>query len=133
MKRLTCFLLMLLFIVYAGFAAQNNNDVSNSKTPENLNLGPDKIDLSKTLNVKNPTQKPVIFPHRFLQEALEYQCDLCHMSKDGSGALKDQNTGEELKVAEVKGAGNFVHTNFCWPCHTKMNVPQGRVCSKCHK
>ena len=131
MKRILCCFIIVLFLVYSGVTAQNNKNQDNN-IPENLNLGPETIDLSKSFNVKNKTQKASIFPHRFLQEALEYQCDLCHMSKEG-GALKDQNTGKELKVAEVKGAGNPVHTNFCWPCHTKMNVPQGRVCTKCHK
>lgn len=132
MKRLLYCLIVLMFLVYSGFTAQDNKNKSTN-IPENLNLGPETIDLSKTFNVKNLAQKPVIFPHRFLQESLEYQCDLCHMSKQGGGPLKDQNTGKELKIAEIKGVGNPLHTNFCWPCHTKMNVPQGRVCNKCHK
>jgi hypothetical protein len=132
MKKLLYCVVVLLFLVYSGFTAQDNKSGANN-APKNLNLGPETIDMSKIFNVKNLTQKPVIFPHRFLQESLEYKCDLCHMSKQGGGPLKDQNTGKELKVAEVKGAGNVLHTNFCWPCHTRMNVPQGRVCNKCHK
>ncbi|MDY6821525.1 MAG: cytochrome c3 family protein [Deferribacterota bacterium] len=133
MKKLILVLFIFCTFVYAGITASDATDNKSTTSPENLDLGPKEIDLTKSFDVKNITQKKVIFPHRFLQEALEYQCEQCHMSKKGGGALKNQNTGKELKISSIEGVANPLHTDFCWPCHTKMNVPQGRVCSKCHK
>lgn len=131
MKKLLALVFMVVIISNSLILAKN--DSKSGKSAENLNLGPAEIDLTKTLSVPNRVQKPVIFPHRFLQEALEYQCDLCHMSKEGGLPLKNQNTGKELTLTTITGVANPMHNEFCWPCHTKLNVPQGRVCSKCHK
>lgn len=93
--------------------------------------GPETVDLQKAWNVAAPTKKAVVFPHRFHQS--KNQCTECHMTAAG-GALKSVKTGAAFNPkGNVKGMNNVAHSEFCWECHTKKNVPQGKSCAKCHK
>lgn len=92
--------------------------------------GPATIDLSKEWGVAAPTKKAVMFPHD--KHQAKNQCTDCHLKAEG-GALKNQKTGAEFKPANIKGMKNAAHDEFCWECHVKKNVPQGKSCTKCHK
>ncbi|TYB36680.1 MAG: cytochrome c3 family protein [Flexistipes sinusarabici] len=115
MKKLFVILSIMIFAVIA-YAAQK---------------GPETIKMTEVFNVPKTTKKAVEFPHAFHQTKNE--CTECHMSPEGGKELKNINTGEKLEVGAVKGIMNPVHKNFCWACHTKKNVPQGKSCTKCHK
>ncbi|BAI80297.1 multiheme c-type cytochrome [Deferribacter desulfuricans SSM1] len=92
--------------------------------------GPEVIDLSKKFNVPKTTKKVVKFPHWFHQT--KNQCTECHLDANG-GKLKNIKKGGEFNPGVVKGTGNKVHKEFCWPCHKAKKVPRGKSCNKCHK
>jgi len=92
--------------------------------------GPETIKMTDVFNVPKTTKKVVEFPHAFHQTKNE--CSECHLDPEGGDGLKNINTGKKLEVEEVSGIMNPVHKNFCWACHTKKNVPQGKSCNKCH-
>lgn len=115
MKKLLVVLAILTFAVVVYAAADK---------------GPEVIDLSKTFNVEKTTQKPVQFPHAIHQQNNE--CVECHMSPEGGKELKAAS-GAKFEPGEVKGAGNSVHKEFCWPCHTEKKVKAGKTCKTCHK
>lgn len=84
--------------------------------------GPETMNLKERFKVEGD-KKAVIFPHHKHQAKL--QCEKCHVSKDGGGALR-------FEIVKKDGMANDYHKKFCWPCHTEMNVPKGRSCSNCH-
>lgn len=93
--------------------------------------GPATINLQKEWGVTGGTKSAVVFPHQFHQT--KNQCTECHMTAAG-GALKSVKTGAAFNPkGTIKGMSNPAHNEFCWACHTKKNVPQGKACSKCHK
>jgi hypothetical protein len=94
------------------------------------NKGPEVIDLSKTFNVEKTTKPAVQFPHALHQQ--NNQCVECHMSPEGGKELKTAS-GAKFEPGVVKGAGNSVHKEICWPCHVEKKVKAGKSCNKCHK
>ncbi|MCX8083343.1 MAG: cytochrome c family protein [Calditerrivibrio sp.] len=91
---------------------------------------PETIDLSKSFKVDKPTKKAVVFPHKAHQA--KNQCTDCHMDAKGGKDLKAAN-GQKLVPGEVKGVKNAIHENFCFPCHEKKQVKNGKSCTTCHK
>ncbi len=63
---------------------------------------------------------PVVFPHLTHQKVLK--CEECH----NPGTLN-------FEIRKQYGMGNDFHEKFCFPCHEKMDVPDGKVCTNCHK
>lgn len=115
MKKIAVLLTVLIFAAVA-FAA---------------NKGPAEIDMSTKFEIPKMTKKAVMFPHAKHQD--KNDCTECHMTAEG-GALKNLKKGKsgELKPGKVKGAGNKVHKEFCFPCHKKKKVKKGTSCKKCH-
>jgi hypothetical protein len=95
-----------------------------------VDKGPEVIDLSKTFNVEKTTQKPVQFPHALHQKNSE--CTDCHMTPEGGKELKAAS-GAKFEPGVVKGTGNSVHKELCWPCHEEKKVKAGKACKTCHK
>lgn len=114
MKKIIIAAMVVLAFAVAAFAA----------------AGPATINLADKFGVTAPTKPAVNFPHAFHQT--KNQCTECHLTAAG-GALKSVKTGAAFAPKGIKGMNNPVHNEFCWECHTKKNVPQGKSCTKCHK
>lgn len=87
-------------------------------------IGPETMDLKERFKITG-NKTAVIFQHWNHQNALESQCTKCHENEDGGGKIR-------VELAEFTGISNDFHKNFCWPCHSLMQVPKGKTCSTCH-
>ncbi|MGB9712036.1 MAG: cytochrome c3 family protein [Dissulfurimicrobium sp.] len=82
------------------------------------------INLKEKFGVKG-NKEAVIFPHAKHQANPKLTCDKCHETAQG-GKLK-------VTIEKKEGMKNDFHDKMCFPCHTEMNVPKGKVCTTCHK
>jgi len=87
-----------------------------------LNNGPAEINMKTTFKVEG-SKEAVIFPHHEHQNNLD--CSNCHLDIEKNSDLK-------IKLTKFNGYSNDFHKKFCWPCHEKLEVPQGKKCSTCH-